>query len=143
MEHIRNMIIVLALGLAVSSYAQPQRAVSDTISLGYGIDIPSKTDSRFAAGVDSNAFEYANYADVSKALYGKIAGLNVYQGSGSSADNISTLQLHGHTPLVLVDGFPRSIEYLTSQEIESAYILTDAASAALYGVRGGNGILFR
>ena len=141
MEHIRNMIIVLALGLAVSSYAQPQRAVADTISLGYGIDIPSKTDSRFAAGVDSKAFEYANYADVSKALYGKIAGLNVYQGSGSSADNISTLQLHGHTPLVLVDGFPRSIEYLTSQEIESAYILTDAASAALYGVRGGNGIL--
>ena len=142
MKYIVNIIFILSFGLAVmTSYAQSQRMIPDTVSVGYGIVIPSGTDSRTVTGVDSRAFEYASAIDVTKALYGKIAGLNVRQGSGSSADNYSTLQLHGHQPLVLVDGFPRSLEDLTSLEIESVYILTDAASAALYGVRGGNGVL--
>ena len=42
---------------------------------------------------------------------------------------------------MLVDGFPRSISDLTSLEIESVYLLTDAASTAMYGVRGANGVL--
>lgn len=141
MDYIRIIIIILSLASAVTSFAQPQRTVADTFLVGYGIEVPSDTDSRSVEGVDSKAFEYATAIDVTKALYGKIAGLNVYQGSGSSADNVSTMQLHGHAPLVLVDGFPRSLSDLTSVEIESAYVLTDAASAALYGVRGGNGVL--
>ena len=64
MEHIRNMIIVLALGLAVSSYAQPQRAVSDTISLGYGIDIPS-------TGVNNvNVFIYRDQSAKKRTIIG-------------------------------------------------------------------------
>ena len=141
MKIFRNIIIVLSFGFALTSYAQPQRMVADTVLVGYGIEVPSKTDSRSVTGVDRRAFENAVAIDVTKALYGKIAGLNVLQGSGSSADNYSTLQLHGHQPLVLVDGFPRSLQDVTSEEIESVYILTDAASAALYGVRGGNGVL--
>lgn len=141
MKYIRNIITVLSFGVALTSYAQPQRTIADTVLVGYGIEVPSKTDSRSVTGVNARAFENTSSADVTKALYGKIAGLNVRQGSGPSADNYSTLQLHGHQPLVLVDGFPRSLEDLSSIEIESAYILTDAASAALYGVRGGNGVL--
>lgn len=141
MKFIRNIITVLSFGVALASYAQPQRMVPDTVLVGYGIEVPSETDSRSVTGVDARAFENANAIDVTKALYGKIAGLNVRQGSGSSADNYSTLQLHGHQPLVLVDGFPRSLQDITSEEIESVYVLTDAASAALYGVRGGNGVL--
>ena len=41
----------------------------------------------------------------------------------------------------MVDGFPRSISDLTSLEIESCYILKDAAAAALYGMRGANGVI--
>lgn len=141
MRLIRNMIIVLLLASAAALNAQPQRVLPDTVLVGYGIEVHTATDSRSVTGVDSRAFEYASAIDVTKALYGKIAGLNVRQGSGSSADNYSTLQLHGHAPLVLVDGFPRSMNDLTSMEIESAYVLTDAASSALYGVRGGNGVL--
>lgn len=141
MNYIRVIIIILSIGSAMVSYAQPQRMLPDTILVGYGIEVPSDTDSRSAAGADSKAFEYATAIDVTKALYGKIAGLNVLQGTGPSADNVSSLLLHGHEPLVLVDGFPRSLSDLTSMEIESAYVLTDAASSALYGVRGANGVL--
>lgn len=141
MKYIRNILTLLSFAVAFAASAQPQRVLPDTLLLGYGMDMSARTDSRTATGVDQRAFENASAIDVTKALYGKIAGLNVRQGSGSFADNYSTLQLHGHQPLVLIDGFPRSLEDLTSVEIESVYILTDAASAALYGVRGGNGVL--
>lgn len=86
-------------------------------------------------------FEYASPIDISKALYGKIAGLNVYQGTGASPDNISQLSVHGHTPLILVDGYPRDLNDITSLEIDSCYLLKDAAATALYGMRGANGVL--
>ena len=114
MKHLNIIILVLSFGFAASTQAQPQRMLPDTVSVGYGIVTATDTDSRSVTGVDSRAFEYPVSIDVTKNLYGKIAGLNVRQGSGSSADNYSTLQLHGHQPLVLVDGFPRSINDLTS-----------------------------
>ena len=43
--------------------------------------------------------------------------------------------------MILIDGVPRDITDITPQEIESCYLLKDAASAALYGTRGGNGVL--
>ena len=142
MKFIKNISMLLLMGCAASAFAQTsQRVLADSLSFGYGLDEMVETSSATVAGVNAGAFENASAIDVSKALYGKIAGLNVHQGSGSSADNVSSLQVHGKTPLVLVDGFPRSLDDLTSLEIESVYLLTDAASTAMYGVRGANGVL--
>lgn len=93
------------------------------------------------AQVGSEAFEKSPAIDVGQALYGKIAGLNVYQGTGSSANNVVSLSVHGRTPLVLIDGFPRALSDLTALEIDSCYVLTDAVSTALYGMRGANGVV--
>ena len=119
--------------------AEPQLA--DTLNVGYNIGISNATGSYSVAGVNASALEKSPYIDITKALYGKIAGLNVYQGTGASPDNISSLSIHGKAPLVLVDGFPRDIADITSLEIESVYILKDAAAAALYGIRGANGVV--
>ncbi len=43
--------------------------------------------------------------------------------------------------LVIVDGFPRSWEYLVKEEIESVTVLKDAAATALWGARGANGVI--
>lgn len=43
--------------------------------------------------------------------------------------------------LLIVDGFPRSWEYLSKQSIESISILKDAAGKALWGARGANGVI--
>lgn len=141
MKGIKNIIILLLMGLTAIAHGQPQRTLADTVTIGYGMSAMMPSTGYTITGVNSEAFENASYADISKSLYGKIAGLNVHQGSGSSADNISSLKVHGKSPLILVDGFPREISELTSEEIESVYLMTDAASAALYGVRGANGIL--
>lgn len=91
--------------------------------------------------VDENVINNSSPIDVTKSLFGKISGLNVYQGIGASPDNVSRLSFHGHAPLVLVDGYPRDINVLTSLEIDECVLLKDATAAALYGVRGANGVL--
>lgn len=86
-------------------------------------------------------FENNPHIDVARALMGRVAGLDVSAGSGTSYDNYSSLAVHGRTPLILVDGFPRDLRHITSLEVEKVELLTDAVSCALWGVRGGNGVL--
>lgn len=90
---------------------------------------------------DSISVNRSPHIDIAKALYGKIAGLHVIQGKGESVDNYSSFSLHGHAPIVLVDGFIRDISNLTTDEIESVTVLKDAVASALYGVRGANGVI--
>ena len=86
-------------------------------------------------------FENNPHIDMTRALMGTVAGLDVSAGNGTSYDNNCSLTVHGRTPLILVDGFPRDLRHITSLEVEKVELLTDAASCALYGVRGGNGVL--
>lgn len=146
MNKINYILTTLLLGGSVALHAQTPAAASDmqladTLSVGYRMNVSSRTSSYSVSGVNASAFEKSPHIDISKALYGKVAGLNVYQGTGSSADNVSSLSIHGHAPLVLIDGFPRDITDISSMEIESCYVLKDAAAAALYGMRGANGVI--
>ena len=145
MNKVKYILIAVLLGGAAAANAQtaglPESALADTVSLGYQLSTSTKTGSFSIAGVNSAAIEKSPYIDVSKALYGKIAGLNVYQGTGASPVNVSSLSIHGNKPLVLIDGYPRDFEDITAGEIESIHILTDATAAALYGVRGANGVV--
>ena len=140
------IFITLLIGCSVSTHAQQSEAVSekqlsDTLSIGYQVNTNMKQSSYSITGVNSDVFDKSPSVDISKALYGKIAGLNIYQGMGSSSENISGITLHGNTPLILIDGFPRNINDITSLEIESCYLLKDAAATALYGMSGANGVL--
>ena len=113
---------------------------------------PSQMDSivignSFGLGAGGNAslgtatFDRSPEVDIAKALYGQFSGLLVKQGTGRSDENQSKLRLHGHSPLILVDGFPRELGDLTGLEIEEITVLKDAAAAALYGVKGANGVV--
>ena len=82
------------------------------------------------------------------ALYGRIPGLNVKQSVGEPGDDYPSLLIRGrHTftgsnsPLVLVDGFEREFNTLSIEEVQSISVLKDAASTALYGMDGANGIV--
>lgn len=139
MNKLKNILISLFLGCVV--IANAQSGLNDTLNIGYGLKITPQTSSYSINGVSESAFEKSPNIDIGKALYGKIAGLNVYQGSGSSPDNVSHLSIHGKNPLVIIDGFPRSISDITSAEIESLFVLKDAAASAIYGIRGANGVV--
>ncbi len=81
------------------------------------------------------------------ALFGTIPGLSVMQNGGTSWENDPDIFIRGvgtfnnASPLVLVDGFERPLSSLSLPEIESVVVLKDAATLALYGHRGANGVL--
>ena len=80
-----------------------------------------------------------------KALQGQAAGVTIVT-SGAPGGN-SNIRIRGITsvgptdPLVLVDGTPASLHDLNVNDIESIQVLKDAGSAAIYGVRGSNGVV--
>lgn len=82
-------------------------------------------------------------------LQGQLPGLQVVQASGEpGAEGVnlrirgtSTFSGAGNDPLVIVDGLPGSLGVLNPNDIESVSILKDAASAAIYGSRGANGVI--
>lgn len=135
------LICLYACGLCNVNAENTREGLRDSITI-----LPSIAEAQLKshykrAEVDDKVFLRSPEVDVSKALYGKLPGLNVYQGSGTSAQNVAALSIHGHQPLVLVDGFQRDIEDLVAADIESCTVLKDAVATALYGVRGANGVV--
>ena len=139
----RHIIFTLLSGIAIGANAQTAKASADNDSLSVGFQqvVSRKLNTFSAAVAEKDVFENSPEIDIKKALYGKIQGLLVSQGSGSSSFNQASLSLYGKAPLILVDGFVRNMSDLTASEIESVTVLTDAASCALYGVRGANGVV--
>ena len=84
---------------------------------------------------------------VAQALQGMAAGLDILQGSGKpGAENFSVNirgvgTMNDASPLVLVDGMEMSLSDVNPMDIESISVLKDAASCAIYGNRGANGVI--
>ncbi len=66
---------------------------------------------------------------------------NVY-GSGLGNNNGASIgSSDGSNPLVVVDGVFRSLNDINPDDIESFQVMKDAASTAIYGARGANGVI--
>ncbi|WP_295121179.1 SusC/RagA family TonB-linked outer membrane protein [uncultured Chitinophaga sp.] len=66
---------------------------------------------------------------------------NVY-GSGLGNNNGASIGASdGSNPLVIVDGVFRSMNDINPEDIESLQVMKDAASTAIYGARGANGVI--
>ena len=83
-------------------------------------------------------------------LGGRLPGLTVRQSNGEPGIESSSLYIRGlrtlggaqQTPYILVDGYWRNdANYINPNDIESITVLKDAASTAMYGLRGGNGVV--
>jgi TonB-dependent Receptor Plug Domain. len=75
------------------------------------------------------------------ALAGQLPGLKVNQGNGQPLNEDVSYQLRGRTPIILIDGIPRSVTEIGMQEIESISVLKDAVSLAMLGIRGADGAI--
>ena len=78
-------------------------------------------------------------------LQGQASGVTVF--TTGAPGGASVVQIRGITssgnsaPLVLIDGVPGSMHDINSNDIESIQVLKDAGGAAIYGVRGSNGVI--
>lgn len=124
--------------------------LSEVVAIGYGsTTVKSSTGSITQIKSDDlNRNVTTNFAN---SLSGKVTGVQVIQPSGQPGTDseirvrgIGTLTAGG-APLIVVDGMPLSegttLNSINTASIESIEILKDAASTAIYGSRGANGII--
>ena len=102
-----------------------------------------------AATIKSDDLAKTQSSSVANALQGKVAGLQTTQGSGSLGSE-PTIRIRGigsinagNDPLWVVDGVPYEgdLNNINMADIETMTVLKDAASNALYGARGANGVI--
>ena len=102
-----------------------------------------------ATAVKAETLEKKNPTDVSKALAGEVAGVQVVSTSGQPGTS-ATIRIRGigsinasTAPLYVVDGIPfdGDISSLDPNDIATMTVLKDATATALYGSRGANGVI--
>uniref|UniRef100_S0DFJ2 Putative TonB-dependent receptor family protein n=2 Tax=termite gut metagenome TaxID=433724 RepID=S0DFJ2_9ZZZZ len=122
--------------------------LEDVIVVGYG-SLSKKELSSSIVQVSKDDFNQGAVNNAMEMLTGKVAGLNVNTQSPADPNSGSDLQIRGaasllagNEPLVIVDGVAGgSLRALSPQDIASMTVLKDAASTAIYGTRGANGVV--
>ncbi len=123
--------------------------LDEVIVIGYGTIKKSHLTGAISK-VTNDGLEQIPTSRVEEALIGKVSGVNI-QMVDASAGSAPTIRVRGigsitadASPLIVRDGVVVSPDYLTTMnlnDIESVEVLKDAASAAIYGSRGGNGVI--
>jgi len=121
--------------------------LSEVVVIGYGQQRKGDLTSSVAT-VNAENFVKAPVQDAGQLLQGKVAGLTVGTTSGNPASG-SQILLRGNTtlfgansdPLVIIDGVPGSLNLVAPEDIETIDVLKDGSAAAIYGVRGTNGVI--
>ena len=123
--------------------------LDEVIAVAYG----SAKRSAFtgsAAVLDASQIEAVQVTNPLDALKGRVACVQMNTASGQPGDHDTKILIRGISsinagtePLIVLDGTPYAgdINNISSQDIETMTVLKDAASNALYGARGANGVI--
>lgn len=123
--------------------------IEEVIAIGYGTQKKSHLTGAISK-VTNKGLDQIPTARVEEALIGKVSGVNI-QMSDASAGAAPTIRVRGigsitadASPLIVLDGVAVASDYLGNidmNDVETVEVLKDAASAAIYGSRGGNGVI--
>ncbi len=99
--------------------------------------------------VDAEKLEQSQVTSITNALAGAVPGVTMTSSDGAPGST-SSIKIRGFSsinagndPLIVVDGAPYAgdLANLNPNDVESMTVLKDAASNALYGARGANGVI--
>ena len=122
--------------------------IEETIVVAFGT-ATKESFTGSATVVKSSDIAKTQSSDATRALEGVVAGVQMTTSSGSLGQS-PTIRVRGtgsitagNAPLYVVDGIPYSADMnnINPADIESMTVLKDAASNALYGARGANGVI--
>jgi TonB-linked SusC/RagA family outer membrane protein len=139
------------------------KQLSEVVVTGYGVQQERRNVTGAISTVSAQQFKDQPIIGVDQALQGRAAGVQVIQQSGTPGSGIS-VRVRGaasigasNEPLYVVDGLPvitgnttqvgagnqltNGLNDLNPNDIESIEVLKDAATAAIYGSRGSNGVV--
>lgn len=118
--HSLKQVVVTALGIK-----------RDEKALGYAVQKVAGEEVQRVKGVD-----------VATSLTGKVAGLQIQ--NSTEFFEAPTISLRGGTPLLVINGVPygnMTLRDISPDDIESIDVLKGATASALYGQRGGEGVI--
>ncbi|MBI9058132.1 MAG: TonB-dependent receptor [Labilibaculum sp.] len=143
-EKLVGALTVIDVALGVDS-----ESLEEVVVVGYGTQKKSHLTGAISKVVNDD-MEQVAVARVDDALVGKISGVSI-QATDGGAGTAPTIRIRGtgsisgsSDPLIVVDGIVVDSDYLGNldmNDVASFEVLKDAASAAIYGSRGANGVI--
>ncbi len=153
-----GVLVISYSGMKTASYSVNAKSTPLTILLeetianevvvvGYGTQKITKVSGAVST-VKGADIQKLNPARLEEALQGGASGVGVIQ-SGSPGSKPTVLvrgipSFGGNDPTIIVDGVQQTLDDLNAinpMEIESINVLKDAATTAIFGVKGGNGVI--
>lgn len=140
------------------------KSLGEVVVVGYTTQSKAKTTAAISK-LNPEELRNTTNANPVQAIQGKIAGVSVPISSGQPGAGATNIIIRGGTklnvygsgngnsggnvvgsadnssPLVVVDGVFRSLDDINPDNIESFQVMKDAASTAIYGARGANGVI--
>lgn len=123
--------------------------LDEVVVIGYGTQKKSHLTGAISKVVNESLDQIA-VSRVDDALVGQVSGVNI-QATEGEAGSDPTIRIRGtgslagsSSPLIVVDGLAVDSDFLGSldmNDVESFEVLKDAASSAIYGSRGANGVI--
>ena len=121
--------------------------IQEVVVTGYG-NVSKGSFAGSAQAVNAETIENKSPSEISKALAGEVAGVQVVTTSGQPGTNASIRvrgigSINGASPLYVVDGvaYDGDISAIDPGDIASTTILKDATATSLYGSRGAHGVV--
>ena len=122
--------------------------LDDVVVIGYGTQTKATITGSLAV-VDTKELIKPPVSSITNVLAGSVPGVATVQTTGQPGEDAADIYIRGvgslsssaSKPLVLVDGVERDFSQIDPNEIENFSILKDAASTAVFGVRGANGVI--
>ena len=121
--------------------------LEDVVVIGYGTQKRGNLTGSISS-VSGKILEKVQTTSAAEAIVGKLPGVQVTTVDGSPDAEVKILVRGGgsitqnNSPLIILDGFEvNSLNDVPPTDIESIEVLKDAASTAIYGARGANGVI--
>lgn len=122
--------------------------LGEVVVVGYGVQRKEAVTGSVAS-IKNEAIREVPASDITQALQGRIAGVDMSQTSSKPGSSMQ-IRIRGtrslnasNDPLIVLDGIPfaGSMSDINPNDIKSIDILKDASATAIYGSRGANGVL--
>lgn len=140
------------------------QSLSEVVVVGYSEQSKTRTTAAIST-LDADELKNASNPNPIQSMQGKIAGVSIPVMSGQPGQGATNIIIRGSSklnaygtgigtengnivkdddsasPLVVIDGVFRSLDDVNADDIESFHVMKDAASTAIYGARGANGVI--
>lgn len=143
-------IATLGKGNVINQQMVPDsEKLDEVVIVGFGQQNKASV-SAAVSSIKSDEIIKSTVANVTNAIAGRVAGVTTMQSSGQPGLDDATIIVRGQgtwngtEPLYVIDGVERSKSVFASMdanEIETFSVLKDAASTAVYGSKGANGVI--